>query len=171
MNLIRRFNFYFVDLAEQGIEQAYAVRVKCLPSAKLLSLWHHRLGHINLKSVEALEELATGVRIDKNGDETELAERDRPCKLCIHGKAVKKPLKGKGKSEHPSEMQFDLIHSDLCGPLPEAHDGSCYFVTFVDNFTQGIFARRLVKKNQTFCIFKNFHALVKTQFNTLIKRL
>ena len=50
---------------------------------------------------------------------------------CLTGKKNKVAF----RSFPPSRMNnvLDLIHSDLCGPMPKSLSGSQYFVTFIDD--------------------------------------
>ena len=121
-NLVRRSNLYFVNLVEWEIEQAYKTATGAHLPAKPLSLWHRRLGHISKESIKALVKLFTGINIAEPIDGTE--DRDQPCIPCIHDKQAKRPLKDKDNLYHHSEKLFELIHSDLKNPFPEAHDRS-----------------------------------------------
>ena len=65
---------------------------------------------------------------------------------------------------------FDLIYTDLWGPSPVlSNTGYSYSVTFVDVHTRFTWLYLLRNKSETLDLFKQFHTLVKTQFNLPIK--
>jgi hypothetical protein len=47
---------------------------------------------------------------------------------------------------HPTSVPresspLDLVHSDICGPMPhQSLDGASYFVTFIDDTTRKVWA-------------------------------
>ena len=65
---------------------------------------------------------------------------------------------------------FELIYTDLWGPSPVlSNTGYSYYVTFVDAHTQFTWLYLLKSKSETLDLFKQFHTLVKTQFNLPVK--
>lgn len=48
------------------------------------------------------------------------------------------------------------LHSDLVGPLPLSAGGAKYFVTFLDDYTDGSDVYFLKSKDKTFPAFKSF---------------
>ena len=58
------------------------------------------------------------------------------CEHCLYGKQTQPPHK-KGSSRKIEPLQ--LVHSDVCGPMPTASmGGSLYFVTFIDDFSRKV---------------------------------
>jgi hypothetical protein len=71
-------------------------------------LWHRRLAHINYKALPYVSKAVTGLpdfKVDHEG----------VCKGCAQGKNIKNPLP---KSDSKEEGVLELIHSDVCGPMP-----------------------------------------------------
>jgi hypothetical protein len=59
--------------------------------------------------------------------------------------------------------KLQLIHTDLCGPLPiTSRSGNKYILTFIDDFSRKTWLYFLSDKAQTLDCFKQFRALVET---------
>jgi hypothetical protein len=55
------------------------------------------------------------------------------CKRCALGKNIKKPFPS---SNNRSKKILDLIHSDVCGPMPfRSLGGFLYSVIFIDDYS------------------------------------
>ena len=83
--------------------------------------WHHRLGHISASSIKRIPTISTSF------DTT-------TCESCILAKQHKLPFKSRQELEISEKLQ--LVHSDLCGPLPPSIDGFVYFITFTDDYSR-----------------------------------
>jgi hypothetical protein len=71
-------------------------------------LWHRRYAHINYQALPFLERIVEGI--------PELqSTHEAICKGCALGNSVKKPF---SSSNNRSKETLDLIHSDVCGPMP-----------------------------------------------------
>jgi hypothetical protein len=71
-------------------------------------LWHRTLAHINYKALPYVRKVFTGLpkfKVDHEG----------VCKGCAQGNNIKNPFP---KSDSKIEGILDLIHSDVCGPIP-----------------------------------------------------
>ena len=56
----------------------------------------------------------------------------RNTRACCIGKATNEdPLQ---KAEKKTDQRRELIHSDVCGPLPVESISSRYFITFIDDY-------------------------------------
>lgn len=126
-------------------------------------LWHRRLGHLNRIGMDLLRKgMASGLSFDNVSSE--------PCIACLEGKQTRLPFKGKGGKRVNEPLQ--LIHSDLCGPMPEkSWGGSRYFLTFIDDHSRKVFVFFLKAKNEVFNIFKQFQAMVENETDKKIKVL
>ena len=61
---------------------------------------------------------------------------------------------------------FTLIHSDIWGPSRVSTlSHQRWFLSFVDDHTRVCWVFLLRDKSEATLVFKNFHAMVKTQFN------
>ena len=120
-----------------------------------LFLWHCRLGHLGMDNVI---KIANGNMVKGIGH---LSSESKPfCEGCVMGKQHRCPYP-KGISYRATEP-FELIHSDVCGPMPESSiGGSRYYVTFIDDFTRYTFVYFLKNKSQVLEKFKGFHNYAK----------
>ena len=61
-------------------------------------------------------------------------EKHNHCKGFALGKNIRKPFP---QSEHKSKEPFDLVHSDVCGPMSvHSFSGYSYCVTFIDDYSR-----------------------------------
>ncbi|XP_073103835.1 uncharacterized protein [Elaeis guineensis] len=120
-------------------------------------LWHLRLGHLNFGSLKLLS---------KDGMVKGLPHIYYPnevCEKCTLAKHTRAPFKG-GKS-WKAMRPLQLVHTDICGPLPESHGGNKYFITFVDDFSRMLWVYFLKEKSAALSTFKNFKSLVEKECN------
>ena len=119
-----------------------------------VNLWHQRLGHLceqQLKDM-AHKQLVTGMKLPRNAESSF-------CEGCVEGKMKRKPFKAVG--EIRSHRKLQLIHSDVCGPMPtESIGGQKYFVTFIDDYSRCCAVYFLKHKSEVFEKFKEYEARV-----------
>jgi hypothetical protein len=115
-------------------------------------LWHRRLAHINYKALPYVSKVVTGLpelKVDHEG----------VCKGCAQGKNIKNPFP---KSDSKAEGILELVHSDVCGPMPSTSlSGYVYYVSFIDDYS----------KDEVLGKFKEFKALVENLSERKIKIL
>jgi hypothetical protein len=91
------------------------------------------------------------------------------CKGCALGKNIKKPFPS---SNNRSKETLDLIHSDVCGPMPvRSLGGSLYFVTFIDDYSGKTWLYLLKSKDEVFSKFQEFKVEIENLTNKKIKTL
>jgi hypothetical protein len=73
-------------------------------------LWHRRLTHINYKVLPYICKVVTGLP-ELKGD------HEGVCNGCAQGKNIKNPF---SKTDNKAEGVLELIHSDVCGPMPSS---------------------------------------------------
>ena len=120
-------------------------------------LWHRRLGH---PSFGYLKKLFPSLFHKCNIS-------DFLCETCVKAKIhrVVFPLSNK-KTDFP----FSLIHIDVWGPAPQStHNGKKWFISFVDDCTRVTWVYLLKHKSDVCDVFRSFHQMIATQFNTYIK--
>jgi len=105
--------------------------------ARDLNSWHRILGHCNIIDITHLESLADGIKIvDKDNFH---------CETCI---IAKQPLLKSTKPRDKAKNIFDLVHTDLAGPIAqEAREGFKYAITFTDDCSGAIFVYFLKNKS------------------------
>lgn len=114
-----------------------------------LELWHRRFCHINTKYI---------VNTSKNNsvkDLPELKNTELNCESCRLAKSRRvtyKPLT-KVRSEKP----LQLLHLDVCGPLPtQTREGYKYFLTIIDDYSRKVTVYPLKQKSDVFECFTKF---------------
>ena len=114
-------------------------------------LWHRRIAHIKYKALPYVRKVVTGLpylNIDHEGT----------CKGCVRGKNINNPFP---KSETKTKGTLELIHSDVCGPMPSTYlSGYEYYVTFIDDYSRKTWLYLLKRKSDVFGKIKEFKALI-----------
>ena len=108
-----------------------------------LSMWHARFGHLDYDYLKMLDSksLVEGLSFNQN----EIF--DRKCHGCAYGKQHCLPFPK--KSVHKCKQPLELIHTDVCGPIPiNSVGGSRYFVTFTDDYTHYTYVNMIKNKSE-----------------------
>jgi hypothetical protein len=88
---------------------------------------------------------------------------------CALGKNIKKPFPS---SNNRSKEILDLIHSDVCSPMPvRSLGGSLYYVIFIDDYSRKMWLYLLKTKDEVFNKFQEFKAEIENLTNKKIKTL
>ena len=96
--------------------------------------------------------------------------KDGVCSGCVLGKHHRDSF-DKRASWHAS-APLQLVHSDLCGPLPSASFSGCkYFLTFIDDFSRRTWVYFLKLKSEVFDMFLAYKALVEKQSGHHLQKL
>ena len=96
-------------------------------------LWHRRMGHAGYENLAKMVQgdLVKGVGV---GPSAFRALKTSVCEPCIMGKQTRLPFP---ESESVSTEPLELVHMDVCGPMPVASKGgSRYFATFLDDYSK-----------------------------------
>ena len=127
--------------------------------------WHHRLGHLNLQSLQQMQKqnLVMGLP-DK------LSVSSSICEGCVLGKHQVYSFPDKSLSRATSPL--DLVHTDLGGPMQtQSLGGATYYITCIDDFSQYTKVYFLKRKFDAFITFQKYKALVENQIGRKIKVL
>ena len=127
--------------------------------------WHHRLGHLNLQSLQQMQKqnLVMGLP-DKLGISSSI------CEGCVLGKHQVYSFPDKSLSRATSPL--DLVHTDICGPMQtQSLGGATYYITFIDDFSRYTKVYFLKHKSDAFITFQKYKALVENQIGRKIKVL
>jgi hypothetical protein len=115
-------------------------------------LWHRILAQINYKSLPYVSKVVIGLpefKVDHEG----------VLKGCAQGKNINNPFP---KSDSKTEGILELIHSDVCGPIPSTSlSGYVYYVSFIDDYSRKNWVYFLKSKDEVFGKFKEFKALIE----------
>lgn len=155
-----RNGIYWLRIEAQRQRCATAVTAE----ANMNSVWHRRLGHLNMKDVCSLvrRDMVTGVGVSLS-DDLDF------CEDCARAKQTKAHM---GGTRTRATKPLELVHSDVCGPItPTTYDGYKYFITFTDDWTHMVVVYLMRTKDEAFSKLKEFHAMATTHFGTKMKRL
>jgi hypothetical protein len=114
-----------------------------------LELWHRRFCHINTKYI---------VSTSKNNSVRDLPEfkntelNCESCRLAKSRRVSYKPI-SKVRSDRP----LQLLHLDVCGPLPtQTREGYKYFLTIIDDYSRKVTVYPLKQKSEVFECFTKY---------------
>lgn len=131
-------------------------------------IWHRRLGHINGKSLNEMQNAVEGLQFTGKSDFSSDFSKSS-CTVCCEGKQARLPFPD-SKSFTTDLLQ--IVHTDLCGPMENVSlGGSKYFILFIDDFSRFSYIYFLKNKDDSLKVFKQFKAEVENQLNRSIKIL
>ena len=98
-----------------------------MQAAAEAALWHQRLGHLNLKSLDLLRRQDdSGVRFDGTVPD---------CDVCVVGKSHQ--LAHSKTADHKVKLPFQLVFTDLMGPITPPALGDYRYVSKIsDEYTK-----------------------------------
>jgi transposase InsO family protein len=153
-------NLYPVVVRQIRSEQRAAALATSASQSAVL--WHHRLGHLNVRDMAGLRSAAA------NFDFT--GSLRGPCASCMKGKQARSPVPD--KATHRATKLLQLVHTDVCGPMrTHSFTGCSYFVLFIDDASRFTFIRTIPTKDRVFQEFVAFKALVEKQTGLPIKAI
>jgi hypothetical protein len=115
-----------------------------------LLLWHVVFGNINYHSIHMLNFFFPSIPSNL-----------KQCDAVILGKHSKQLLHDSTLRE---SRNIELIHSNLCGPIPIAYYFvNKYIITFIDDYTMMYSVYLLKNKSQAFEAFKSFHVWIENE--------
>ena len=121
------------------------------------ALWHRRLAHCHPTAMRRALDTIPGVsHMDTSG-----AGHPAPCIMCIRAK-MKQQINRQPVDR--CQVPFELVHSDLCGPMPASIGGASYYILYIDDCTRYAEVFSLVSKSAQEIIekFRTYKAWVKT---------
>lgn len=124
--------------------------------------WHSRLGHLNIRSMEAL--------VKKGYLKKSEVGSLRFCEACTMGKSHRQNFP---KATHTSKGVLEYIHSDLWGSPNTvlSLSGAHYFLTLIDDFSKKVWIYFLKAKSDVHQCFAEWKLLVENQSGKRIKCL
>jgi hypothetical protein len=91
------------------------------------------------------------------------------CKGCAQGNNINKPFLKSGSKE---EVVLELIHSDVCGPMPSTSlIGYVYYVSFIDDYYCKTWVYLLKSKDEVFGKLNKLKSLIENLSEKKIKTL
>ncbi|GFX97790.1 retrovirus-related Pol polyprotein from transposon TNT 1-94 [Trichonephila clavipes] len=114
-------------------------------------IWHQRFCHVNndyLVKTSKIDSVKGIPRLNDNGKTHCI-----PCKLA-KSKRVSFKKTGAVRSKRPLE----LLHMDLCGPMPtESQGGNKYFLSIIDDYSRKVTVFPIRNKSDVFHTFIRFY--------------
>lgn len=141
-------------------------RVQCLQikSATESSLWHARLGHVNLQTLKLM------VKRDFIDGLPNVTIKKETCESCLLGKQARKPFPK--TTNFRASSPLELIHGDLCGPIsPSTPAQKRYVLVLIDDHTRYMWTVLLREKSEAFEKFKSFKRMIELETEKQIKML
>jgi hypothetical protein len=119
-----------------------------------IDIWHQRFGHLNY--VDLRRVLETTLQTPWKAPATSL------CQTCIQTKQQQRVIHTKSSR---TSTPFELIHSDLCGPMKRSKGGSQYYIIYIDDCTRYTEVYFLVTKSaeEISAKFQNYQAWVENR--------
>jgi len=131
-------------------------------------LWHKRFGHLGYDNLARLTSMVDGINISADKFR-EAGESDGLCEPCALGKQHRQPFTA---SQHSSARPLELVHTDVCGPLPVTSLGSnTYFVTLLDDYSKLSAVQPLARKSDAAAAVQKILCQLETQSGCRTKRL
>jgi transposase InsO family protein len=117
-----------------------------------IAIWHRRLAHLHPSARKKLLNIPLNGKNDISG-----------CDTCIQAKHQQKFQRSVPSTR--STVPFELIHSDLCGPLNHSVGGASYYIVYIDDCTRWNEVYPLIGKTaaEITAKFQHFKAWVETQ--------
>ncbi|KAK1697716.1 hypothetical protein QYE76_014413 [Lolium multiflorum] len=155
----REHNLYVVDFSGTTTTSAMCLFGK----ADVGWLWHRRLAHINMRTLQSLHKGNHIVGLMENVS----FAKDRVCRACVEGKMHDSPHPS--KTIISSKRILELLHVDLFGPVTHASLGAKkHCLVIVDDYSRYTWVYFLKTKDETQQIFIDFATEVQRQHNLLI---
>jgi len=157
-----------VQPPEPNYHAAYFARSNTPMDKETADLWHQRLGHVSMNSLQQLVRRQAIAGITIPVQEFHMSA-SHPCEVCIMAKHNRAPhLKELPKPVNP----LDVASSDLAGPYNLlTMNLVAYILTFVDWCTQHCTVALLQKKSDAFAALKRIIMMHKNIKGTRLKTL
>lgn len=112
-----------------------------------VNIWHKKLGHMSISRMQSPHFLSKNDSLSH-------------CSICPISK------QGRLASQFKSSSIFQLVHMDLWRSFhTPAYNGEMYFLTIVDDFSQGTWVYLIESKIYVFRMIRLFFAMAENQFS------
>ena len=125
--------------------------------------YHRQCGHTNYSTINEMIKSGSLPTPDTR-------EPNLPCTVCARGKMTRLAIPK--ESMRKSRTFGELVHSDLCGPMPTTSiQGNKYMATYTDDATNVVHVAFLKEKSQQLAEFESYDQMMEKQFNAPVKVL
>ncbi|KAJ3527698.1 hypothetical protein NMY22_g9685 [Coprinellus aureogranulatus] len=148
---------------ENDISQALITHATSTPQGKAIDIvtLHRRMGHASESRLRKM------VRDGKLQGISSITGKLGVCEACALGKMKKLPFRPKSRRE--TTAPFELIHTDVGGPItPKSPSGFRYWIVFIDDYTRYPFIFFLRNKDEAKDVIHTFYTDVRAYFRTHI---
>lgn len=155
--------------ASEGAESNNNTALLARTAKETPELWHRRFAHLGYDNLAKLQRnnMVTGINITADAFKT--ASQGTLCEPCVMGKQHRLPFP---TSESSTSRPLELLHTDLCGPLPvTSTGGSDYFVTILDDYTKLSIVCPLASKSDTAAAVRDTILMLETQSGKTVQRV
>lgn len=111
------------------------------PSPLTVELWHRRLNHMGWEGVKNVLRGKAVVGVEYVG-----SLESMKCVACIEGKGARLPY---ANPRNRADRVGDLVHMDICGPMPVECEGNRYFLSILDDASNFAWVFLLKSKDQS----------------------
>nr|GEU90000.1 hypothetical protein [Tanacetum cinerariifolium] len=126
-------------------------------------LWHRRLSHLNIDTINFLSKNDIVIGLPKLK-----FVKDHLFSSCELGKAKRKSFQTKTTPSSKRRLQF--LHMDLCGPMRvESINGKKYVLVIVDNYSRYTWTHFLRSKDETHEVLIDFLRLVQRGLHAQVR--
>ncbi|GJR87914.1 uncharacterized mitochondrial protein-like protein [Tanacetum coccineum] len=158
----RKNNMYSVDL-KNIVPKGGLTCLFAKATSDESKLWHRRLGHINLKT---MNKLVKGNLV--RGLPSKLFENDQTCVACQKGKQHRASCKSKTLSSICQPLH--MLHMDLFGPtFVKSLMKKIYYLVVTDDYSRFSWVFFLATKDETSGILKSFITGVENLIDQRVK--
>nr|GEX16956.1 hypothetical protein [Tanacetum cinerariifolium] len=157
----RETDLYSITLEDTSSPNPICLMVKATSSQAWL--WHRRLSHLNFDTINLLSKNDIVIGLPKLK-----FVKDHLCSSCELGKAKRKSFLT--KTTPSSKRRLQLLHMDLCGPMPvESINGKKYVLAIVDDYSRYTLTHFLRSKDETPKVLIDFLRLVQKGLHAQVR--
>ncbi|KAI0992261.1 hypothetical protein K3495_g15925, partial [Podosphaera aphanis] len=139
-------------------------------SENTLELWHRRLGHIGRRNIKATEKITTGIEYKSSGESLKASQVCEPCELSKPLRHVRKSVSNRPRNPLDS-VSVDVVMIKPMGKIliNDSWTSVRYCTMFTDAATSARWGYYHQSKNEASEAIQNFNALMKTQYDAVVK--
>ncbi|GKC84441.1 retrovirus-related pol polyprotein from transposon TNT 1-94, partial [Tanacetum coccineum] len=154
---------YLYSITLQDTSTPNLICLMAKASSSQAWLWHRRLSHLNFDSINLLSKNDIVIGLPKLK-----FVKDHLCSSCELGKAKRKSFHT--KTNPSSKRWLQLLHMDLCGPMPvQSINGKKYVLVIVDDYSRYTWTHFLRSKDETPEVLIDFLKLVQRGLHAQVR--